>query len=100
MNDITKTFNNFKGGFRITWGNAFSILGIAVLVGGLLIAGGRILESFDNHEREMAEMKIEIKINRQWRIDWPSNPEGLALDGVQNNRLDEHDRRIGVLESK
>lgn len=90
--DKTKTFNHGKG-LKITWSNAAIILAITTLIGGFLIAGGRILESFDNHEREMAKMQSEIKINRQWQIDWPATGK-LALDGVQNEKIAENKSNI------
>jgi len=92
MND-TKTFNNRKG-LKITWSNAAIILAITTIIVGFLISGGRILESFDNHEREMAEMQLKLKAVIQWQIDWPSNPKGLALDGVQNEKIAENKSNI------
>ncbi len=95
MND-TKTFNHRKG-LKITWGNIMVIISIAILIGGFFMDRGRRLEQFDNHRKDMEAMELRLKEVEKWQKDWPTTGE-LALDGVQNTRLDEHDRRIGVLE--
>jgi len=97
----TKTFrfNNGKG-FRITWGNITTIVALGVLIGGFFMDRGRRLEAFDNHQKEMVKMEARLKAVEKWQIDWPTDPEGLSLDGVQNNKLKEQARRIKVLEER
>lgn len=98
MND-TKTFNHRKG-LKITWGNVATIVSLGVLVAGFFMDRGRRLEAFDNHQKEMIKMEARLKEVEQWQIDWPTNPKGLALDGVQNEKIDENKRRIGELEKR
>ena len=96
MDDTTKTFNNRKG-LKITWGNATVIITIGVLIASFLIDRGRRLQQFETHKTEMIAMQSKLEKLQKWQTDWPTTGK-LALDGVQNTRLDEHDRRIGVLE--
>jgi len=96
MNDTTKTFNHLKG-FRITWGNVMAIITIAILIGGFFMDRGRRLEQFDNHQEAMKAMELRLKEVEEWQKTWPTEGK-LALDGVQDEKLKEHERRIGVLE--
>jgi len=102
-NDQSKTktfrFNSGKG-FRITWGNITTILLITGAIAGFFMDRGRRLEAFDNHQKEMVRMETRLKAVETWQIDWPTDPEGLSLDGVQNNKLKELARRIKVLEER
>jgi len=96
MNE-TKTFNHGKG-LKITWGNATAILGIALLIGGFLVDRGRRLEQFENHEKAMVRMEERLKAVEEWQVKWPTEGK-LSLDGVQDEKLKELDRRIGILEN-
>ena len=96
----TKTFQtmfNHGKGLKITWGNIVAIVGLAMLIGGFFMDRGRRLEAFENHQKEMGKMELKLKEVEKWQKDWPTTGK-LALDGVQNTKLDELARRITVLE--
>ena len=95
MND-TKTFNHLKG-FRITWGNIMAVITIAILIGGFFMDRGRRLEQFDNHQKAMEKMEERLKEVETWQRVWPTEGK-LALDGVQDEKLLEIERRLGNLE--
>ncbi len=92
----TKTLNH-RNGLKITWGNIATIIFIALLIAGFFMDRGRRLEADDNHQKAMNRMELRQENMEKWQKDWPTTGK-LALDGVQNTRLDEHERRIGVLE--
>lgn len=102
MQDQTKSkiFYYDDGKKRFNWRDIAAILPIiAFLVLGIgwIKDRGAEQERAKQHEKSMIEMKEKMKEMEKWQREWPSTGK-LALDGVQNTRLDEHERRIGVLE--
>ncbi len=114
MND-TKTFNHGKGGFKVICSYIATIAGVIVVLAGLmtpmvlwLIDRGAKQEVDRQHQEKMVELRedldqfkneidCDIEKLKKWQRDWPNDGE-LKIDVKQNTRLDEHHRRIGVLE--
>lgn len=105
MNATPTPNNHLKRALTIVAVIGVVVTIIATIVGWIIIAGGYLgdrgaeKQRAKQHNTDMIEMKDKLKAVEEWQRDWPSTGK-LALDDVQNNRLDEHDRRIDKLEEK
>jgi len=89
-----------------------TVLGVMAVLAGLMtptilwfIDRGAKQEAFRQHKIEMVQLKEDLKTFKneldgdikelkKWQTDWPTNPKGLALDGVQNEKIAGNKERI------